>query len=107
MMIARCHYSTFSKFTLRLLDYYKTFLDVVQDDFGAENSPSVAAEFLTRNRRIGPAGSADCIEHFFDDEFIFGQRISTASGSERGSRKGLAPEVSLATARGTDSPAES
>jgi hypothetical protein len=40
-------------------------------------------------------------------EFIFGQRISTASGSERGSRKGFTPEVTLATARGTDSPAES
>jgi amino acid adenylation domain-containing protein len=31
--------------------------------------------------------------------------FSTASGSERGSRKGRIPEVTLATARGTDSPA--
>jgi hypothetical protein len=29
-------------------------------------------------------------------------RISTASGSERGLRKRLMPEITLATARGTD-----
>jgi hypothetical protein len=33
-----------------LLDYYKAFSDVVQDDFGVENGFSVSAGFHVRNQ---------------------------------------------------------